>query len=137
MGIDDRDIGVYIKEYYNDYYNKELKGTMEENLNIEFSESSLSGQKNWMNAFGFILEHLMMRGRSDNLSYNYTIIYLNILDYNMNVEDIQDKIDILNDVLGSTKKYKTENQRKNKITVEEFAIKLGIDGEKIPKSEYK
>ena len=143
MSTDNKDIDIYIKEYYNDYYDNELICTMGNmleklnKLNIKFSDSSLSGQKNWINAFGFILEHLMMRGRSDKLSYNYTNIYLNMLDYNMNVEDIQNKINILDKVLGSTKMGKLENQQKNKITGYDLAIKLGIDGENISKSEYK
>ena len=137
MSTDDKDIGIYIKEYYNNYYSKQLTAEMGNKLKTHFSDSPLSGQKHWINAFGFILEHLMMRGRSDKLSYNYTNIYINILDYNMNVEDIQGKIDILDNVLGETEKYKTENQQKNKITAKEFAIKLGIDSENISKTEYK
>ena len=117
MSTDDKDIGIYIKEYYNNYYSKQLTAEMGNKLKTHFSDSPLSGQKHWINAFGFILEHLMMRGRSDKLSYNYTNIYINILDYNMNVEDIQGKIDILDNVLGETEKYKTENQQNKPFTI--------------------
>ena len=49
MSTDDKDIDIYIKEYYNDYYDNELTCTMGNmleklnKLNIKFSDSSLSG----------------------------------------------------------------------------------------------
>ncbi len=108
MSTDDKDIGIYIKEYYDYYYSKQLTNKMGEKLNINFNDSSLSGQKKWINAFGFILEHLMMRGRPDKLSYNYTNFYMERLqlDNNVDIESLQKKINILSECLESLQKEK-------------------------------
>ena len=133
MSTDNKDIDIYIKEYYNDYYDNELTGTMGnmlEKLNklnklnkLKINFSDLSGQKNWINAFGFILEHLMMRGRPDKLSYNYTNFYLERLqlDNNVDVESLQKKINILSECLESLQK------EKKRIKPDEFAQKFEGD----------
>ena len=123
MSTDDKDIGIYIKEYYNNYYSKQLTAEMGNKLKTHFSDSPLSGQKHWINAFGFILEHLMMRGRPDKLSYNYTNFYLERLqlDNNVDVESLQKKINILSECLESLQK------EKKRIKPDEFAQKFEGD----------
>ena len=65
----------YITKYYSDYYR-----FLTTEQAIVFSEENLTGDENRIIALKFILGHLMLRGRSDNLSSTYTKSYLEILD---------------------------------------------------------
>lgn len=97
------EINSYVTKYYNAYYH--LLTTEEGN---DFSEETLSGGENWIEALGFIMGHLMLRGRNDKLSSYYTKFYKRILEFHTGLvkDQIRRKRLILETFIDSIKETK-------------------------------
>lgn len=102
LSINDK-INSYVTKYYNAYY---YLLTAEEGN--DFSEQTLSGEENWINALWFIMGHLMLRGRNDKLSSYYTEFYKRILEFDKGPakDQIHKKKLILETFLNSIKETK-------------------------------
>ncbi len=66
---DIRDIRVYIKDHYDKFRKEELNCKMGKMIGLEFTYKELNGREKLVNGFKFVMEHLMMHGRDDKLSY--------------------------------------------------------------------
>ncbi len=126
---DIRDIRVYIKDHYDKFRDNELQGKMGEQINTKFTYKELNGREKWVNGFKFVMEHLMMRGRDDDLSYKYINFYILSLNLqeNTGIEEIQNKIDILNEFFKKALKDGEKIDTQKGVECDEIAKKFNVN----------